>query len=148
MYKPSQKRSLRLAPAKNIFPLKAGRETQSFPAPSTTPPSSKSWMRNANPANQHLPQRGGGTSPARCRPHHRLMRNENSILLSRGYRGGQRPRRTLKGGQGGTIRRFPLLLSLPFQRERKNKKTTNPIFVLTLLETYPLLGTSLKSSFL
>ena len=30
------------------------------------------------------------------------------------------PRRTLKGGQGGTIRRFPLLLSLPFQRERKN----------------------------
>ena len=29
------------------------------------------------------------------------------------------PRRTLKGGQGGTIRRFPLLLSLPFQRERK-----------------------------
>ena len=75
--------------------------------------------RNENPANQHLPQRGGGTSPARCRPHHRLMRNAHSIPLSRGYRGGQRPRRTLKGGQGGTIRRFPLLLSLPFQRERK-----------------------------
>ena len=69
-----------------------------------------------------------------------LTRNVQPLPLSRGYRGGQRPRRTLKGGQGGTIRRFPLLLSLPFQRERKKHKT---IFILvqTHLETKTLLST-------
>ena len=56
------------------------------------------------------------------------------------------PRRTLKGGQGGTIRRFPLLLSLPFQRERKNKKAIS-ILVQTHLETVSLLSSIKNLSF-
>ena len=39
-------------------------------------------------------------SLARCRSFFSLMRNVQPLPLSRGYRGGQRPRRTLKGGQG------------------------------------------------
>ena len=126
--------------------------------------------RNANPANQHLPQRGGGTSPARCRPHHRLIRNVQPIPLSRGYREGRAVPATPSGpgfyiescflprvfssvlfhlcfapsnverGSRGNHRRFPLLLSLPFQRERKKHKTISAP-VQTQQETNSLLST-------
>ena len=52
------------------------------------------------------------------------MRNENSILLSRGYRGGQRPRRTLKGGQGGTIVGSPCFFRFLSSEKGRIKKQT------------------------
>ena len=73
-----------------------------------------------------------------------LMRNANSILLSRGYRGGQRPRRTLKGGQGGTIVGSPCFFRFLSSEKGRNKKTTF-ILVQTHLETDSLLSTFLKN---
>ena len=72
------------------------------------------------------------------------MRNENSILLSRGYRGGQRPRRTLKGGQGGTIVGSPCFFRfLSSEKGRINKKTISSL-VLTPQETNSPLSTFQK----
>ena len=68
------------------------------------------------------------------------MRNENSILLSRGYRGGQRPRRTLKGGQGGTIVGSPCFFRFLSSEKGRNKKT-NFVLVQTHLETSTLPST-------
>ena len=92
-----------------------------------------------------LPQRGGSTSPARCFFYFSLMRNAHSIPLSRGYRGGQRPRRTLKGGQGGTIVGSPCFFRFLSSEKGRIYKKAISILVQTHLETGSLLSTFLKN---
>ena len=68
------------------------------------------------------------------------MRNENSILLSRGYRGGRRPRRTLKGGQGGTIVGSPCFFRFLSSEKGRIYKTIS-VLAQTQPETSSLLST-------
>ena len=121
------------------------------PAPSTTPPSSKSWMRNENPATLLLPPipslppaEKRKPRPAQFAPkvarrwnvaravlfHLSLMRNAHSILLSRGYRGGRRPRRTLKGGRGGTIVGSPRFFRFLSSEKGRIKKQSSSLYKL------------------
>ena len=164
-----EKRKLCLAPSSPYPKPKARRETSSLTSSCPTSPNFHqvlSEKRQPLPTTFHTPSpqyrltrkeksapHSSNTTPAR-RWHvaravlfcFSLMRNANSILLSGVYREGRSPCRTLKGGRGGTIRRFPPLLSLPFQRERK-KHITIFIFVQTHLETGSLLSTYKKMSF-
>ena len=67
-------------------------------------------------------------------------------LPERGLPRGAEPLSDVERGSRGNHRRFPPLLSLPFQRERK-KHITIFIFVQTHLETGSLLSTYKKMSF-
>ena len=119
--KSKQKRPLCPVPSNIAYPTKACRETSAFPRTFHTLSPHHRLTRNANSAkhnsNTTLARRWNVARAVLF--HFSRMRNAKDSLLSRVYREGQSPCRTLKGGQGGTIRRFPLLLSLPFQRERK-----------------------------